>query len=136
THFRVWAPKARRIDLVIETDVAPEAERIFQPLAAEGAGYFSGEADGAAGTRYRFRLNESENFHPDPASRYQPGGPHRSSVVVDHRAFRWSDQKWPGMNLKGQVIYEMHVGTFTSEGTWKAAARQLRELALTGISVI
>ena len=136
THFRVWAPKARRIDLVIETDAAPEADRTFQPLAAEGAGYFSGEADGAAGTRYRFRVNEGEHLHPDPASRYQPGGPHRSSSVVDHRDFRWTDEKWPGVELKGQIIYEMHVGTFTPEGTWAAAARQLPELARTGISVI
>jgi maltooligosyltrehalose trehalohydrolase len=136
THFCVWAPKARRIDLVIETDVDPKAERIFQPLAAEGDGYFSGEADSAAGTRYRFRLDASEHFHPDPASRYQPAGPHRSSCVVDHRDFRWSDQKWPGMELQGQIIYELHVGTFTPEGTWAAAARQLPELARTGISVI
>ena len=136
THFRVWAPKARRVDVVLEEDVDPQAKRIFQPLKAEADGYFSGVADAAAGARYRYRLNESAHFHPDPASRHQPGGPHRSSCVVDHRDFRWSDQQWPGMNLKGQIIYEMHVGTFTREGTWAAAARQLRELARTGISVI
>ncbi len=136
THFRVWAPKARRVDLVLEEDVDPRSDRIFQPLRAEANGYFSGEAEVAAGARYRFRLDESENFHPDPASRSQPGGPHRSSCVVDYREFRWGDQKWPGMNLKGQIIYEMHVGTFTPEGTWAAAARQLRELARTGISVV
>ena len=136
THFRVWAPKARRVDLVLEEDVEPQSKRTFQRLTAEANGYFSGTAEADAGARYRFRLDGSENFHPDPASRYQPAGPHRSSVVVDHREFRWSDQKWRGMNLKGQVIYEMHVGTFTPEGTWAAAARQLRELARTGISVI
>ena len=114
----------------------PRSERIFQPLVAEAHGYFSGEAEVAAGARYRFRLDASENFHPDPASRSQPGGPHRSSCVVDYRDFHWGDQKWPGLNLKGQVIYEMHVGTFTPEGTWAAAARQLRELARTGISVV
>jgi len=93
-------------------------------------------ADVGAGALYRFRLNGNEDFHPDPASRYQPGGPHRSSCVVDHRDFRWSDQQWPGINVKGQIIYEMHIGTFTREGTWRAATRQLRALARTGISVI
>jgi len=136
THFRVWAPKARRVEVVIEETVEPQADRIFHALKVEAGGYFSGAANVATGERYRFRLDESEDFHPDPASRYQPGGPHRSSCVVDYRDFHWSDQKWPGVNLKGQVIYEMHVGTFTPEGTWAAAARQLRELARTGISVI
>jgi len=136
TNFRVWAPKARRVDLVLEEDADPQSKRSFQRLSAEANGYFSGRAEVGAGARYRFRLDESENFHPDPASRYQPGGPHRSSVVVDHREFRWSDQEWPGMNLKGQIIYEMHVGTFTPQGTWAAAARRLRELSRTGISVI
>ncbi|HEX4666317.1 MAG TPA: malto-oligosyltrehalose trehalohydrolase [Chthoniobacterales bacterium] len=136
THFRVWAPKARRIDLVLEQDVEAQTERRFQPLIAEANGYFSVAAEVGAGALYRFRLNDNEHFHPDPASRYQPGGPHRSSLVVDHRDFRWSDQPWPGLNVKGQIIYEMHVGTFTHEGTWRAAARQLRALARTGISVI
>ena len=136
THFRVWAPKARTVNLVLEEDADPTSKRTFQRLTREGNGYFSGTANVGAGARYRFRLDQSDNFYPDPASRYQPGGPHRSSVVVDDRAFRWSDQKWPGLKLKGQIIYEMHVGTFTPEGTWAAATRQLRELARTGISVI
>jgi len=135
-HFRVWAPKAKRLDVVIEESTDPEAVRSFHPLEAEPAGYFSGTLSVGAGALYRFRVNASENFHPDPASRYQPGGPHRSSCVVDHRDFCWSDQRWPGMKVKGQIIYEMHVGTFTREGTWAAAARQLRALARTGISVI
>jgi maltooligosyltrehalose trehalohydrolase len=136
THFRVWAPKARRLEVVLEEDADPQSTRRFQSLKAEANGYFSGTAEVGAGARYRFRLDGSENFHPDPVSRYQPGGPHRSSVVVDHREFRWSDQKWPGVTLKGQIIYEMHVGTFTPDGTWVAAARQLRHLSRTGISVI
>jgi maltooligosyltrehalose trehalohydrolase len=136
TNFRVWAPKARRVDVVLEENADPEGARTFQPLTAEAGGYFAGEAAVAAGARYRFRLNKSENFHPDPASRFQPEGPHRSSCVVDHRDFHWSDQKWPGVHLKGQVIYEMHVGTFTKEGTWRAASQQLEELARIGITVI
>jgi len=136
THFRVWAPKGKRVDLVIEESADPDARRSFQQLEAESGGYFSGNAEVGAGTLYRFRLDESENFHPDPASRSQPGGPHRSSCVIDPKAFPWTDDDWPGTNLKGQIIYEIHIGTFTSEGTWGAAAEQLPELARAGITVI
>ncbi len=136
THFRVWAPKARQVELVLEASAEPNADRRLQTLEAEEGGYFSGTANAGAGALYRFRVDENDHFHPDPASRYQPGGPHGSSCVVDHRAFRWTDQKWRGANLKGQVLYEMHVGTFTAEGTWAAAAQQLPELAKIGISAI
>ncbi len=136
THFRVWAPKARQVELVLEASAEPNADRRLQTLEAEEGGYFSGTANAGAGALYRFRVDENDHFHPDPASRYQPGGPHGSSCVVDHRAFRWTDQKWRGANLKGQVLYEMHVGTFTAEGTWAAAAQQLPELAEIGISAI
>ena len=81
-------------------------------------------------------MNEAENFYPDPASRFQPDGPHGSSCIVDPTKFRWSDADWPGLKLKGQIFYEMHVGTFTREGTWRAAAEQLPELARIGITVI
>jgi maltooligosyltrehalose trehalohydrolase len=89
----------------------------------------------AAGTRYRFRLNAGGIF-PDPASRYQPDGPHGSSQVVDPSSFPWRDAHWPGVGIKGQVIYEMHIGTFTKEGTWAAAQRELAELAAFGVTVI
>ena len=74
THFRVWAPKARDVDVVLEE--AKEAKPKFFPLTAESDGYFSGTADVGAGTRYRLRVNKAENFYPDPASRFQPDGPH------------------------------------------------------------
>ena len=137
THFRVWAPKAREIDVVLEDGAS--SEPIFYPLTPEAGGYFSGAGDAGAGTRYRFRVNAGENFYPDPASRFQPEGPHRSSCVVDPRQFRWADTNWPGpalAGLKGQIIYEMHIGTFTKQGTWRAAAEQLPELARIGITVI
>ena len=134
THFRVWAPKARDVDVVLEE--AKEAEPKFFPLTAESDGYFSGTADVGAGTRYRFRINKAENFYPDPASRFQPDGPHGSSCIVDPARFRWSDAQWPGLKLKGQIFYEMHIGTFTSEGTWRAAAEQLHELARIGITTV
>ena len=136
THFRVWAPKADDVDLVLEESAKKDAKRTFHPLEREEGGYFSGSADVGAGALYRFRVNKAAHFHPDPASRFQPHGPHGSSCVVDPAQFKWMDSKWRGVKMKGQVIYEMHIGTFTKEGTWQAAAEQLAELARIGISVI
>ena len=134
THFRVWAPKAREIDVVLEDGTS--SEPIFYPLTPEAGGYFSGAVNVGAGSRYRFRVNRGENFYPDPASRFQPQGPHGPSCIVDPRQFRWADTNWPGVTLKGQIIYEMHIGTFTKEGTWCAAVEQLPELARVGITVV
>jgi maltooligosyltrehalose trehalohydrolase len=136
THFRVWAPKAKHVELVVEGSAAKDAKRAFHALHAEEGGYFSGVASAAAGTLYRFRVNNEENFYPDPASRFQPDGPHGSSCIIDPTKFRWSDAEWPGIEIKGQIIYEMHIGTFTKEGTWRAAAEQLAELARVGITLI
>ena len=136
THFRVWAPKAKRIDVVLELSAAKEVPRTFHPLSGEEDGYFSGSAPARAGECYRFRVDNAEHFHPDPASRFQPQGPHGSSCIVDPGSFKWSDDEWRGKKLKGQIIYEMHVGTFTRQGTWQAAAEQLQELARIGVTVI
>ena len=136
THFRVWAPKAKRLEVVLESSPENEAERTFHPLEAENGGYFSGAIAADAGAFYRFRVNEAETFHPDPASRFQPQGPHRSSCVVDPVRFCWTDQDWKGIQMPGQIIYEMHIGTFTREGTWHAAAKELAELARIGVTVI
>jgi maltooligosyltrehalose trehalohydrolase len=130
THFRVWAPKAQHVDLVLEES------RTFHPLEPEKDGYFSGGANVGAGACYRFRVNKAEDFYPDPATRFQPEGPHGSSCVVDPTTFQWTDAQWPGVKLKGQIIYEMHIGTFTKEGTWRAAVEELAELARIGITVI
>ena len=128
THFRVWAPERHRVDVVVGSrDLA---------LRDEGNGYFSGlVAEASSGTLYRYRL-DGGSAYPDPASRFQPEGPHGPSQVVDPAAFRWNDRAWRGRGLEGQVIYEMHIGTFTREGTWEAAARELRELAELGITVL
>jgi maltooligosyltrehalose trehalohydrolase len=131
-HFRVWAPRARHVEVVLE--MKPDAPLA---LAAEADGYFSGlVADVGAGTRYSFRLDGAGTLLPDPASRFQPEGPHGVSEVVDPSEFRWMDAAWRGASLPGQVIYEMHLGTFTREGTWQAAMRELPELAAAGISVL
>jgi maltooligosyltrehalose trehalohydrolase len=133
-HFRLWAPKAREVNVVVED--AAEGKPKFFPLIAESAGYFSGVADAGPGSRYRFRVNRAQNCYPDPASRFQPDGPHGSSCIVDPTEFRWTDADWPGLQLRGQIFYEMHIGTFTKEGTWRAAAQQLPELARIGITAI
>ena len=90
-HFRVWAPKVQEVDIVFED----AAKRKFFPLTAEPDGYFSGIANAGSGARYRFRVNGEQNFYPDPASRYQPDGPHGSSCIVDPTKFRWNDADWP-----------------------------------------
>ena len=111
THFRVWAPKARELEVVVE--YGPNSQRTFHPLSPEQGGYFSGALDVGVGTRYWFRVNSGERFYPDPASRFQPEGPHGSSCIVDPRQFHWTDSQWPGpaaAGLKGQIIYEGQIG--------------------------
>jgi len=130
THFRVWAPHAARVDVV-----NAETGGVAATLAGRD-GYFEGTGDLGAGARYWFCLNGGDERYPDPASRFQPEGPHGPSAIVDPAAFEWSDAMWPGVSLPGQVIYELHVGTFTREGTWAAAEEELPELAHAWITVI
>jgi maltooligosyltrehalose trehalohydrolase len=132
-HFRVWTPRRRRVEVVFESEAA---EASFE-LEAEDGGYFSGLASKAGdGTLYRFRLDGEDGLYPDPASRFQPSGPHGPSRVVDPTKFLWTDAEWQGAALKGQVVYELHTGAFTREGTLEAAARELRELADLGVTCI
>jgi maltooligosyltrehalose trehalohydrolase len=106
------------------------------PLKQDAEGYFAGTvANARAGSLYKYRLDQSAE-HPDPASRFQPYGVSGWSQVVDPGTYPWSDLKWAGVTLRGQVIYEMHIGTFTPTGTWKAATAHLPRLAETGITVI
>jgi maltooligosyltrehalose trehalohydrolase len=106
-------------------------------LAAEAGGYFAGlAADASAGTRYGFRLDGEAKLYPDPASRWQPNGVHELSEVVDPDAFVWSDDEWSGPGRRGQVVYELHLGTFTAEGTWSAAAGHIPRLKDLGVTLI
>ncbi|HEY0372584.1 MAG TPA: malto-oligosyltrehalose trehalohydrolase [Thermoanaerobaculia bacterium] len=119
-HFRVWAPAHDKVAAVIDG-------RDF-PLEREEHGYFSGLVrEARAGTRYTI------NGFPDPASRFQPEGVHGPSEVIDP-AFAW--RAWRGVPLKDAVLYEMHIGTFTAEGTYAAAIEHLDELAGLGITVL
>jgi maltooligosyltrehalose trehalohydrolase len=124
----VWAPNARTVDVVDDDD------RVT-PLKPADDGYFAGFGPLGAGARYRYRL-DGEALYPDPASRRQPDGPHGASEIVDPGAFAWTDGAWRGLTLPGQVLYELHVGTFTREGTWAAAARELPALARLGVTAV
>jgi maltooligosyltrehalose trehalohydrolase len=128
-HFRVWAPVRKTVEVVLDGGDAI-------PLQAEDLGYFSGLAPAArAGSRYKFKLDGGETC-PDPATRFQPEGPHGSSIVVDAATFPWTDRNWRGVALPHQVIYEMHIGTFTTQGTWSSAQAELQHLAETGVTVL
>lgn len=136
-HFRVWAPCCRRVEVVLEPGAADTAGPRSSPLTAESDGYFSGSVPSARhGSLYRFRLDDDPALYPDPASRFQPQGPHGPSQVVDPAVFNWTDGEWAGCGREGQVLYEMHIGTYTREGTWAAAMRELPELADLGITVL
>ena len=104
-------------------------------LEADGNGYFSGHAPARAGSRYGFRLDGGDQLRPDPASRYQPDGPHGLSEIID-ASFDWTDASWKGVPSEGQVLYELHIGTFTAAGTFRAAAAELERLRELGITTI
>jgi maltooligosyltrehalose trehalohydrolase len=128
-HFRVWAPKRDKVEVVVEGGPT-------LPMQAEDDGYFAAFAPGlGAGARYRYRL-DGEGPYPDPASRFQPEGVHGPSEVVDPSAFAWTDAGWRGADLPGQALYEAHLGTFTPEGTWDAAADRLPRLAELGVTAV
>jgi maltooligosyltrehalose trehalohydrolase len=129
-HFRLWAPRCREVTVEMEGR---------QPIMMEAGpdGYFScWDRAAQVGMRYRFRLDRADRALPDPASRFQPEGPHGPSMVVAPDDFVWSDQTWCGIPRERLVIYELHVGTFTVEGSWQAAARELSALAELGITCI
>lgn len=139
-HFRVWAPSAGRVEVLIVPPAGQAARTVAEggvALAAEPGGYFSGFVAGAGnGTLYRYRLDGRSPGRPDPASRFQPEGPHGPSRVVDPTRFAWTDEDWDGPDPEYQALYELHVGTFTPEGTWAATQRELPELARLGITTI
>ena len=129
TLFRVWAPQAGAVEVVFEESQEP-------PLALkrDPDGYFTGTTS-AQVSLYKYRVNGTGPW-PDPCSRFQPQGVHGPSMIVDPAAFKWSHTEWRGVRMQGQVIYEMHVGTFTPAGTLDAAAEKLRYLRELGITMI
>ncbi len=132
TRFRVWAPEARGVELVL----GPEDGTTRVAMAPLDGGWFElRRPDSPPGTRYRYSIDDGSPL-PDPASSFQPAGVHGPSEVVDHGAFPWTDQDWSGVRLDDLVLYELHVGTFTPEGTFGAAIHRLPYLAELGVTAI
>jgi maltooligosyltrehalose trehalohydrolase len=126
---RVWAPRCSRVDFVIDGGES-------HALSRGDDGTYEGVVSGVqAGTRYWFKL-DGDRLRPDPVSRFQPEGPHGPSEIIDPTTFTWTDHGWTGVSPRGQVLYEMHIGTFTPEGTWAAAADQLGALKDLGITIV
>lgn len=129
--FRLWAPAAKQVELVLE---APRQEKV--PMTRDADGYFSTLISKlGAGALYRYRVDGKGPF-PDPVSRFQPTGIHGVSMVVEAESFAWTDKGWKGVAAKDLVIYELHVGAFTPEGTFAAATQRLRDLKALGITAI
>jgi maltooligosyltrehalose trehalohydrolase len=124
--FRVWAPNSEKVEVL--TLGAPGGWR-RTPLDAEPLGFHSGTVDGARpGTRYLYSLDGGKKKRPDPRSRYQPEGVHSPSEVVDPGAFQWTDGPWKGVAQEDLIIYELHTGTYTPEGTFESIIAHLGRL--------
>ena len=127
--FRLWAPSASDVTLVQpDTDVST-------PMRPCGDGWYELEARATSGSRYAYRI-DGDVVVPDPASRSNPDDVHGASRVVDPGAFDWPDERWRGRPWHEAVVYELHVGTFTAEGTFAALVPHLDELVALGITAI
>jgi maltooligosyltrehalose trehalohydrolase len=130
--YRVWAPDNRKVELCVENH-AGARNVAFVPL--EGGFHEVQDIYGRAGDRYRLRLDDGP-LTPDPASRSQPEGVFGPSEVVDPDAYPWRTPNWRRPAWRGRVIYELHIGTFTPDGTFAAAKMRLRELVELGVNTI
>jgi maltooligosyltrehalose trehalohydrolase len=134
-HWRVWAPRAERVELVLLNG----SQRRTQPMQREEDGFFHAALpDVPEGQRYAYRLNNGPE-RPDPRSLWQPGGVHNPSAIVRPERFTWSDQNWQGVPREDLVFYELHVGTFTPEGTFESLIPRLpalRELGVTAVELM
>lgn len=125
TEFRVWAPRATRMTL--------QLDGARHPLTEEAGGWWSTSAEGRD---YGYLIDDAETPRPDPRSRWQPDGVHGLSRVFDASAHDWQDDAWTGRQLAGGVIYELHIGTFTPEGTFDAAIERLDHLVELGVDFV
>jgi maltooligosyltrehalose trehalohydrolase len=127
TRFRLWAPAAGRVDLLLGEAATP--------MTRSGEGWFESIASAGPGSRYAYRIDGGLTV-ADPASRANPEDVHAPSLVVDPRAFRWGDAGWRGRRWEEAILYELHVGTFTREGTFAAAIERLDALAELGVTAL
>ena len=136
--LRVWAPKARQVDVDLTGPSGRQSGEHAKPrpMAPASGGWWSLDSpDVKPGVDYAFRLDEGDPL-PDPRSPWQPEGVHGPSRVVDHAAFKWTDREWRGMHLPSAVLYELHIGTFSAEGTFDGAIRRLDHLVDLGITAV
>ena len=130
TLFRVWAPNAQAVELLLEPSGATAQMKFV------GSGYFEYFAAGVqAGDRYRYRLDGGDAF-PDPASRFQPEGVHGPSMVIAPGGYVWHDEGWKGVAQEELVFYELHVGTFSPEGTFAGVQERLEHLKGLGVTAV
>jgi malto-oligosyltrehalose trehalohydrolase len=128
TEFRVWAPEAERSEV--------SADDRAYAMRQEAGGWWSASVPGCpADARYAFQLDDGGPL-PDPRSPRQPCGPDGRSQLYDHEQFAWADAGWSGRDLRGSVLYELHIGTFTAQGTFDAAIGHLDYLSSLGVDVI
>ncbi len=133
TRFRLWAPSAKSVSLKLQALDRSEAQAVLKSI---GDGWYETIlANAPAGTRYAYRIDDEIDV-PDPASRFNPTGVHDASVVIDPTSFDWGDEDWKGHAWHELVIYELHVGTFSREGTYAALAERLGDLAELGVTTI
>jgi maltooligosyltrehalose trehalohydrolase len=133
TRFRIWAADAHQVEVVLYDPARPTT---IQMLVAEGDGYFAADVPGVGpGAWYMYRVDGGEP-RPDPAARSQPESVHGPSCVVDPAAFVWTDTGWYGLPREDLVIYELHVGTATPEGTFDALIGRLDDLRALGVTAI
>ncbi len=139
TRFRLWAPACERVTLeVAPDDHAPESDVAFRemPMQRIAGDWHEGVVQALPpGTRYRYRLPDGLAV-PDPASRFNPDDIHAASAVIDPLAYVWRNGDWRGRPWHESVIYELHVGTFTPQGTFAAARERLAHLAGLGVTVV
>jgi maltooligosyltrehalose trehalohydrolase len=129
--FTVWAPEKKEVTLHIVEPIERQ-----ESMCPDDWGYFRLEVDGVyPGTRYFFKLDDGREY-PDPASYNQPEDVHGPSAVFDHSAYEWQDQSWRGLPFRDLIFYQVHVGTFTPEGTFEAIIPRLNDLATVGINAI
>jgi maltooligosyltrehalose trehalohydrolase len=132
TYFRVWAPDAQRMQ--VRTRI-PGLSTFDTPMRQAEDGWWSVEVPQAdPGTDYGYLVDDTEEPLPDPRSRWQPNGVHALSRVYDTHAYRWADRAWTGRDIPGAVLYELHIGTFTADGTFDAAIQRLAHLVELGIT--
>ncbi|SFS20990.1 maltooligosyl trehalose hydrolase [Granulicella pectinivorans] len=128
--FKVWAPRANKIAIKIGN----EATAMQGPSES---GWWKASIDSADdGTDYAFLLDDDNTLYPDPRSLWQPEGVHGRSRVYDQRRFHWTDDTWQGPPFSGAILYELHIGTFTAEGTFDSAIARLDHLHALGVTHI